>query len=66
MASELDWVEDVRRWYRAGRQDRPVEGSVLAGGAPLEASADAVGYEAANPALQAQNWPDAPALRAEL
>ena len=56
MASDADWVEDVKRWYFAGQRDA---------GKPLHPEATAapdetLGYEAADPALQARYWPDAP------
>jgi hypothetical protein len=57
MASDAEWVEDVRRWYFAGQRS----------GASTEAEtgidkldADVLGYEAADPSLQSRNWPDAP------
>jgi len=62
MADGSDWVEDVRRWYFAGRQSR--DSMVATSGAPSVDEADALGYEAADPALQAQHWPDAPAMAA--
>ena len=54
MAKDEEWVEDVKRWYFAGAR-----------GADLPRAAGAVdeialGYEAADPALQARHWPDAP------
>ena len=59
MANDADWVEDVRRWCLAG--------SPAARNKPLTPSAEfeptdfaALGYEAAHPALQARNWPEAP------
>jgi hypothetical protein len=67
MANEGDWVEDVRRWCLAGRQkDRSLEAPAAQGdGAPLDLAPDDVGYEAAHPVLQSQNWPDAPSARTE-
>jgi hypothetical protein len=53
MANDEQWVEDVKRWYLAG----------AASGASHTGSAEdevAIGYEAAQPALQARHWPDAP------
>ncbi len=55
MASDADWVADVRRWYFSGRNaapaaDRPAD----------ESEAVELGYEAAHPALQSRHWPDAP------
>jgi hypothetical protein len=45
--SDTQWVEDVRRWVAA--QSRCGE----------DADASQLGYEAADPALQARHWPDA-------
>jgi hypothetical protein len=56
MASDADWVEDVRRWYFAGRR-RPDATTVEV----QTDESDALGYEAACPPLQAPGWPDAPA-----
>ena len=56
--SDADWVEDVRRWYFSGRDAIP--GTCGVGpAAPAMDGEDALGYEAADPALQARNWPDA-------
>lgn len=57
MASDADWLEDVRRWALGEPQPhRPAaEPSDVA---PL-ALPDELGYEAAHPALQARHWPDA-------
>jgi len=61
MANDEEWVADVKRWCLAG--SRSGAGALL--GAD-DASADdagdeiALGYEAADPALQAHHWPDAP------
>jgi hypothetical protein len=61
MANDEEWVADVKRWGLAG--SRSGAGALL--GAD-DASADdagdeiALGYEAADPALQAHHWPDAP------
>lgn len=58
MASDAEWVEDVRRWYRAGAT------AVASMRTPSPENADtdmaALGYEAAHPALQARNWPEFP------
>ena len=52
---DADWVEDVRRWYLAGR--RQPDATVP----EVQADeSDALGYEAAYPPLQAAGWPDAP------
>jgi hypothetical protein len=58
MANDADWVADVRRWVTAGAQSADTS---LAGSADSEAG-EALGYEAAHPALQAAHWPDAPDL----
>ncbi|MCE9657172.1 MAG: hypothetical protein K8R60_01340 [Burkholderiales bacterium] len=54
MTNDADWVEDVKRWYLAGAQSaaRSLEPGV-------ESESAFIGYEAAHPALQARNWPDA-------
>jgi hypothetical protein len=49
MATDEQWVEDVKRWVLAAHQ--PV-------GDPIDDIA--IGVEAAQPALQALYWPDAP------
>ena len=51
MESDADWVEDVKRWM--SHDGAPG----LAGDAGDEI---ALGVEAAQPALQARHWPDAP------
>jgi hypothetical protein len=65
--SDADWVEDVRRWYFSGRGASPATGSGATDGAapPAVDADDALGYEAADPALQARNWPDAALVSAE-
>ena len=57
MTSDADWVEDVKRWYLAGAQS--ARAADIAAG---ESESSFIGYEAAHPALQARNWPDAPAF----
>lgn len=57
MAGDSDWVEDVRRWYRASTQ---AEASLNASADGGDTDMAALGYEAAHPALQARNWPEAP------
>ena len=59
MANDADWVEDVRRWCLAGSSASRVKAVAT----PLESESTdfaALGYEAAHPALQARNWPEAP------
>jgi hypothetical protein len=53
MASEAEWLDDVRRWYFGGT---PPESDL----ADADDHATDLGYEAAHPALVAQHWPDAP------
>ncbi|MEO8526642.1 MAG: hypothetical protein ABI460_18085 [Caldimonas sp.] len=53
MTNDADWVEDVKRWYRAG-----VESALSAELSPSDAEGVAIGYEAAHPALQARHWPE--------
>jgi len=56
MANDEEWVEDVKRWCLAGNRS----GIAAAVGADNAADEVALGYEAADPALQAAHWPDAP------
>ncbi len=59
MANDTDWVEDVRRWCLAGSPAEPSEPVVPPADAePTDFSS--MGYEAAQPALQARHWPEAP------
>lgn len=58
MAGDAEWVEDVRRWYFAGK--RSGASSPAGEHSDGSADADALGYEAADPSLQSQHWPDAP------
>ena len=60
MASDAEWVEDVRRWYFAGKRGAEAVVAPQVTGDPPAHDADALGYEAADPALQARHWPDAP------
>ena len=54
MANDEEWVADVKRWFLAGTRSG-------VGAVPAEGADDiALGYEAADPALQAHHWPDAP------
>ena len=57
MAIDADWVEEVKHWYFAGRAE-PVAAVAVDASSAEEYS---LGYESAHPALQARNWPDAPA-----
>jgi hypothetical protein len=56
MASDADWVEDVRRWCFAARRRADAAHAAEPGAEDV----DALGYEAACPPLQASGWPDAP------
>ena len=56
MASDSDWVEDVRRWVRASTQAAGVRAAKVQDSADTDLAA--LGYEAAHPALQARHWPD--------
>ena len=56
MTNDADWVEDVKRWYLAGAQ------SACSPEANAESESAFIGYEAAHPALQARNWPEAQAF----
>lgn len=60
MANDADWVEDVRRWCLANPpalRAKPVTPNAEAESTDFAS----MGYEAAHPALQARNWPEAPA-----
>ncbi|MEO6409530.1 MAG: hypothetical protein ABIO45_12360 [Burkholderiaceae bacterium] len=54
MASEAEWLDDVRRWYFGGTPPETDDPATESG------NDDDVGYEAAHPALVAHHWPDAP------
>jgi len=54
MASEADWVEDVKRWTLFGGRPRAAIDDAA------ESDDVALGVEAAQPALQARHWPGAP------
>ena len=56
MANDEEWVADVKRWCLAGT--RSASGVAL--GSNDEGDEIALGYEAADPALHAHHWPDAP------
>ncbi len=56
MTNDADWVEDVKRWYLAGAP------KARSADAAVEPESAFIGYEAAHPALQARNWPEAPAF----
>ena len=60
MASETEWLDDVRRWYFGGTPPE-TDGVELDGSNPPE-----IGYEAAHPALVARHWPEAPAESTDL
>lgn len=51
MANDADWLADVKRWYFSTALAAPA--------APVDDEAEAIGYEAAHPALQSRHWPDA-------
>ena len=51
MAIDEQWVEDVKRWVLAAHEPTLVDPA---------ADDIALGVEAAQPALQALYWPDAP------
>ena len=68
MADGAEWLEDVRRWYLAGRQPSASTATQDAvpgdegGSLACEAEGNPIGYEAADPALQARYWRDVPAV----
>ena len=62
MASDADWVEDVRRWCASIAATTAPASASMPGHEATTGDAFAVplGYEAAHPGLQARHWPDAP------
>lgn len=59
MGNDADWVEDVRRWCLAGSPGMRAK-PVTPNAEPESTDFASLGYEAAHPALQARNWPEAP------
>ena len=59
MANDADWVEDVRRWCLAGSPALRAK-PATPNAEPEPTDFASLGYEAAHPALQARNWPEAP------
>ena len=55
MTDDADWVEDVKRWVHSGARSAGLDAS-----ASPDTESGAIGYEAAQPMLQARHWPDAP------
>ena len=53
MSNDEQWLEDVHRWYYGGTPPDAYREDHFVGD-------EAIGYEAAHPALQSQQWPDAP------
>ena len=59
MASDTQWVEDVRRWCGVEPPPRTESADPPDSAEPDDSAT--LGYETAQPALQACHWPDAPA-----
>lgn len=57
MASDGNWTDDVKRWFYTGSQASTARANSVDS---VNVNLDELGYEAAYPALQAVNWPDAP------
>ena len=55
MATDEEWVNDVRRWYFGGH---PPEGELATDGSSAQ-DEHAIGYEAGLPAFPGSRWPDA-------
>ncbi len=55
MPNDADWVEDVKRWVHAS-----VHSAVASSVDGESTDFMVLGYEAAQPALQARHWPVAP------
>ena len=56
MASDAEWVEDVKRWTLGRLWSSEREPAQTSDGGDEVA----LGVEAAQPALQARHWPEAP------
>ncbi|HZE92525.1 MAG TPA: hypothetical protein VE029_12570 [Rhizobacter sp.] len=59
MASDSDWVQDVRRWYFGGTPPSGDPDSVACKTGVEPGIDGVIGYEAADPSLQARHWPTA-------
>jgi hypothetical protein len=57
MASDSDWVQDVRRWYFGGEPPSGFANANSSAAPEADAADSVLGYEAAHPALQA-SWPE--------
>ena len=57
MASDGNWTDEVKRWFFTGSQAAIARVNAVN---LVNVDLDELGYEAAYPALQARNWPDAP------
>lgn len=61
MASDDEWVSNVKRWCLDQKAAREQAEPVSSEGFSLPIDPNELGYEAAHPALQARHWPDAAA-----
>lgn len=61
MTNDADWVEDVKRWYLSSTSAAAQSSLSSTASGTSDYGMD-LGYEAAHPALQARNWPDAAAF----
>ena len=61
MTNDADWVEDVKRWYFSSAGSA-AQSAVIGTAFGISDYGMDLGYEAAHPALQARNWPDAAAF----
>ena len=61
MGNDAQWVEDVRRWYYGGAAPATDALASPDGGDAHVNNDPVIGYEAAQPALQARHWPELPA-----
>jgi hypothetical protein len=61
MASDDEWVSNVKRWCLEQKAVREQAVSAPSEGFDAPFDPDQLGYEAAHPALQARHWPDASA-----
>ena len=58
MAGDTEWVDEVRRWVLAGQPRAAAQGASESAARSGADETDAIGYEAAHPALQSLTFPD--------
>jgi len=58
MSNDDDWVSNVKRWCHD--QAAVAAAQAQAGPSEVDEAGDMLGYEAAQPMLQAPHWPQSP------